>query len=82
MFAFLLFGPAKEEACVCVFCLGGGSCFVLFCWDGDGSSLTYRPAWVVFERPNNKKTKHKKKKYVYIYMYTYLFVDLLRESPP
>ena len=51
---------------------GGGTCFffavwaggVLFffdVWAGDGSSLTYRSAWLVFKQPNNKKkTKQQK----------------------
>ena len=37
---FLLFGP--------------GACFFFAVWAGDGSSLTYRSAWLVFKRPNNK----------------------------
>ena len=48
---FLLFGPG---ACVCV--------FFFAVWAGDGSSLTYRSAWLVFKRPNNKKDQTAKKK--------------------
>ena len=35
-------------------------CFAV--WAGDGSSLTYRSAWVVFKGPNNKKDQTAKKK--------------------
>ena len=58
---FLLFGPG---ACDCFCCLGGGRVF--FCClggAGDGSSLTYRSAWLVFKRPNNKKDQTAKKKH-------------------
>ena len=38
---------------------GGGVCACFFCffavWAGDGNSLTYRSAWLVFKGPNNKK---------------------------
>ena len=37
-----------------VCCLGGGRVFFAV-WAGDGSSLTYRSAWLVLKRPNNKK---------------------------
>ena len=45
---FLLFGPGA---------------FFFSVWAGEGSSLTYPSAWLVFKRPNNKrdrtaKTKH------------------------
>ena len=53
-------------------CLGGGRVFVFSVWAGgvfffavwagDGSSLTYRSAWLVFKRPNNKKDQTAKKK--------------------
>ena len=45
---FLLFGP--------------GACFFFAVWAGDGSSLTYRSAWLVFKRPNNKNDQTAKKK--------------------
>ena len=34
---------------------GRGACFFFAVWAGDESSLTYRSAWLVFKRPNNKK---------------------------
>ena len=49
VFLFLLFGR-----CVPFFCFSAA-------WAGDGSSLTYRSAWLVFKRPNNKKNKQHKK---------------------
>ena len=59
---FLLFGRVRVHFLlfgrwVCLFfcCLGGGHVFFLAVWAGDGSSLTYRSAWLVFKRPNNKK---------------------------
>ena len=58
---FCVFGRGVFMFC----CLVGG---VLFCFAvgaGDGSSLTYRSAWLVFKRPNNKKdqtAKQNKKK--------------------
>ena len=45
---FLLFGP--------------GACFLFAVWAGEGSSLTYRSAWLVFKRPKNKKDQTGKKK--------------------
>ena len=42
-------------------CLGGGVFFLFAVWAGDGSSLTYRSAWLVFKRPNNKKNKQQTK---------------------
>ena len=39
---------------------GRGACF-LAVWAGDGSSLTYRSAWLIFKGPNNKKKKKKKR---------------------
>ena len=47
------------------FWVGGLRVFFSFAvWVGDGSSLTYRSAWLVFKRPNNKKdqTANKKKR--------------------
>ena len=68
VFFFLLFGWG---ACSFVCCLGRGRvlfllfgpgmCFVVCCLGGDGSSLTYRSAWLV-KRPNNKKGQKAKKK--------------------
>ena len=57
-----------------------GGVFVFAVWAGDGSSLTYRSAWLVFKRPNNKKDQTAKKntgslgshyfgKLPYIYIY-------------
>ena len=47
VFFFLLFGP--------------GACCFFAVWVGDGSSLTYRSAWLVFKRLNNKKDQTAKK---------------------
>ena len=44
-------------------CLGRGRVFFFAVWAGDGSSLTYRSAWLVFKRPNNKKDQTAKKKH-------------------
>ena len=41
---------------------GRGACFIFAVWAGDQSSLTYRSAWLVFKRPNNKKDQTAKKK--------------------
>ena len=52
MFFFLLFGP--------------GAFFFFFffaVWAGDGSSLTYPSAWLVFKRPNNKRDRTAKKQH-------------------
>ena len=57
VFICLLFG---RVACLCFCCLGGGRVFVC-CLGGDGSSLTYRSAWLVFKQPNNKKDQTAKK---------------------
>ena len=38
-----------------------GACFFLAVWAGDGSSLTYQSAWLVFKRPNNKEDHIAKK---------------------
>ena len=55
---FLLFGRRA-----CVFLLfGRGACFIFAVWARDGSSLTYRSAWLVFKRPNNKKDQTAKRK--------------------
>ena len=54
------------------FCLGAGRAFffavwaggVFFSvWAGDGSSLTYRSAWLVFKGPNNEKDQTTKNKH-------------------
>ena len=58
---FLLFGPG---ACYLFCCLGGGLFFAV--WAGDGSSLTYRSAWLVFKRPNNKKDQIAKTKHGFL----------------
>ena len=50
---FLLFGRGARFVFFC--CLGGGRVFFFAVWAGDGSSLTYRSAWLVFKRPNNKE---------------------------
>ena len=67
---FLLFGRGWGVGGFC--CLGGGRVFILAVWAGgvfvfavwagDGSSLTYRSAWLVFKRPNNKKDQTANKK--------------------
>ena len=70
MFVFL-FGQGAcllfavwARACLVFYCLGGGCAFfavwaggVFFVavWAGDGSSLTYRYAWLIFKGPNNRK---------------------------
>ena len=48
VFFFLLFGP--------------GACLLFAVWAGDGSSLTYPSAWLVFKRPNNKRDRTAKKR--------------------
>ena len=56
-------------AVVVFFLLGGrggrgGELFFCFAvWAGDGSSLTYRSAWLVLKGPNNKKDQTAKKKH-------------------
>ena len=56
---FLLFGRRR----VFVFAVwAGGVFFFVAVWAGDGSSLTYRSAWLVFKRPNNKKDQTAKTK--------------------
>ena len=45
-----------------VFVCCGGVHVLFAVWAGDGSSLTYRSAWLVFKRPNNKKDQTAKKK--------------------
>ena len=59
VFFFLLFG---RGACSFFCCLGRGRVLFFAVWAGDGSSLTYRSAWLVFKRPNNKKDQTAKKK--------------------
>ena len=77
--SFLLFGRgscffAVWPGGVFLFCcLGGGvfmfllfgraACLFLAVWAGDRSSLTYRSAWLVFKRSNNKKRPNSKKKH-------------------
>ena len=63
-----LFGQGR----VCFFAVWAGYVFILFAvwaggvlffpvWAGDGISLTYRSAWLVSKRPNNKKDQTAKK---------------------
>ena len=57
-------------------CLGGGRVlffavwagvfFFFAVWAGDESSLTYRSAWLVFKRPNNKEDQTEKKKHGFL----------------
>ena len=54
------FFVAVWAMCVCV-CFAVGFCFSAV-WAGDGSSLTYRSAWLVFKGPYNKKTKQQQQK--------------------
>ena len=57
---FLLFGPGL----VLFFAVWAGGVFFFFAvWAGDGSSLTYPSAWLVFKRPNNKRDRTAKKKH-------------------
>ena len=62
-FFFLLFG---RGSCSFFCCLGRGRVFFFLLFGrgtgGDGSSLTYRSAWLVFKRPNNKKDQTAKQK--------------------
>ena len=56
-----------------------GACLFFAVWAGDGSSLTYPSAWLVFKRPNNNRDRTAKKNtgsyiYVYIYMYMYIYI--------
>ena len=46
------------------FCLlfGQGACSFFAVWAGDGSSLTYPSAWLVFKRPKKKRDRTAKKK--------------------
>ena len=68
-------------------CLGGGRAFFAN-WARNGSSLTFRSAWLVFKRPNNKKdqtAKNKKKKrlpYVCIIMCVYIYTYRKRVITP
>ena len=59
VFFFLLFGRRR----VFFLLFGPGACFFFAVWAGEGSSLTYRSAWLVFKRPNNKKDQTAKKKH-------------------
>ena len=56
---FLLFGRGR----VFFLLFGPGACFFFAVWAGDGSSLTYPSAWLVFKRPNNKRDRTAKKKH-------------------
>ena len=68
-FFFLLFGRGRvfffavwAGACSFFFLFGPGACFFFFAvWAGDGGSLTYPSAWLVFKRPNNKRDRTAKK---------------------
>ena len=57
VFFFLLFGRRR----VLFFAVWAGGVFFFAVWAGDGSSLTYRSAWLVFKRPNKKKDQTAKK---------------------
>ena len=57
VFMFLLFGRGVSIFC----CLGWGQVYFFAVWAGDGGSLTYRSAWLVFKGPNNKKDQTAKK---------------------
>ena len=58
VFFFLLFGRGR------LFLLfGPGACCFFAVWAGDGSSLTYPSAWLVFKPPNNKRDRTAKKKH-------------------
>ena len=57
VFIFLLFGRGR----VLFLLFGPGACFFFAVWAGDGSSLTYPSAWLVFKRPNNKRDRTAKK---------------------
>ena len=50
---FLLFGRGR----VLFFAVWDGGVFFFAVWAGDGSSLTYPSAWLVFKRPNNKRDR-------------------------
>ena len=56
VFFLLLFG---RVACSFLLLFGRGACSFFAVWAGDGSSLTYRSAWLVFKGPTNKKDKKK-----------------------
>ena len=57
MFYFCCLGRGR----VSFFAVWAGACLFFCCLGGDGNSLTYRPAWLGFKGPNNKKTKQQKK---------------------
>ena len=58
VFFFCCLGAGRVFFC----CLGGGRVLFFAVWAGNGSSLTYLSAWLVFKRPNNKKDQTTKKK--------------------
>ena len=58
VFFFWLFG---RGSCF-FFCSLGWGVFFFAVWAGNGSSLTYRSAWLVFKQPNNKKDQTAKKR--------------------
>ena len=64
---FLLFGQVRVFVIAvwagwCFFCCLGGERVCFFAvWAGDGSSLDYRSAWLVFKGPNNKANNEKRK---------------------
>ena len=80
MFILLLFG--RRRVCFLLFgrrrvfflLFGRGAFFVFAVWAGDRGSLTYRSAWLVFKRPNKKKTKQQKKEHG--------FPTLIMKNPP
>ena len=70
-FFFCCLCVCARVRCFFCCCLGGGrvlfllfgrgACSFFAVWAGDGSSLTYPSAWLVFKRPNNKKDRTAKK---------------------
>ena len=68
LFCFLLFGRGRDFFVLfgrgtCFFLLFGRlACFFFAVGAGNGSSLTYRPAWLGVEGLTTKKTKQQKKK--------------------
>ena len=60
---FVLFRRVGVRGVRVFFCCLGGWLFFFAVWAGDGSSLTYRSAWLVFKGPNNKKDQTAKKKH-------------------
>ena len=51
----------------------GGRVFFFAVWAGDGSSLDYRSAWLVFKRPSKKKKRSKKRTRVPGFLWGLLF---------